>query len=379
MAPGYDCGTSISKAVVVSGTAIEPAPPHEINRDTIEAFLRDARADGKVLANLVGDEIENRLNEANLTLDERGLTYAERFPNEQIRGGCSANASLRNLYATANLSSDSRFDIVMDSLSKPIIASVELIGTVEAGGKLKIRFGKKFLGKCIRFGSNTINGNLKVDLTINSSLMIKLNPTKVASAPGTLKIKLDPEVKLTGKMTAVNNLNISGVDLALVAPVIGDVVGQANRLAGGSVVSRLLTGGLSSRGLTSEVLNLYFIDYLIESFAGGALNKAASQSNTKFNQYLAQEEANLLRQLKENIPQEYVVPISSHHENEMLSFVSHYSLQFLPSSDYIKANGADILYALLTADEEALKNEVTTSAACSAGIGALSVNMSKTA
>ena len=373
MGAGYDCGASASKTIIVSGAHVEPAPPSTLSRESIEAFLRDAPKDGKVLANLVGDEIEARLNEANLTLDERGLTYSERFPNEQIRGGCTANVSLRNLYATANISSDSRFDIVMDSLSKPIVASVELVGTVEGGGKLKMRFGKKFLGKCIRYGSNTITGNLKVDLTIKTSLMIKLNPTKVASAPGTVKIALNPEVKLNGKMTAVNDLDISGVDLALLTPVIGDVVGRANQLAGGSVVGRLLTGGLPNGGLTGELLNFYFLDHLIENFGEKALNKQASSANTKFEKYLAQEEASLLRQLTENIPQEYVIPYSAHHENQMLSFVSHYALRFMPSSDYIKANGADVLYYLLVGDEEALVNKLGTSAACMAAVEALNV------
>lgn len=359
---GYQCITSNMVTVVVASSSTPPPPPPppastptlQFSIANLQQFMNGARGEDKALASLIGDEIRDRLRSANLSLDEDGLTYSENLPNMQIQSGCSKNVQLRNLWVNATLDSSSRFDLIMDSLSKPIIASAQLIGTIEAGGTARVRLGFKVFGECIRYVKASVDASARTDFTLNSSLMIKLNPTRVLDAPaGQLVIRIAPEVKLTGNMSAVNNVNLSNASLSVL---------------GVDLFS----------GVIGNVLERYVLSFG-ESWARGRLNDVAISANSRLGQYLAQQEASILRKLREDIPQEYVIPVNSTLENEMLSFVSYYALNYFPPAGFLQSHSTEILYYLLTGDENALRQQIGTSLACNSSADLLMLNMSKAA
>ena len=340
--------------VAVLQAESEREGPLRFDTSSIQSFLDSARGDGKELVQLVGDEVESRLRAANIKLDKSGLTYTHNIPDQEVRRGCTANVKVRGWRVTGHLSSDSEFDVVLDALSKPIVAKLVLVGYVDASGKVTTRFGMKVLGSCVQYARTTISLGAKFDFDINTSLLIKLNPVKDTSEPGVLKIKITPEVKLAGGIKVANNFNIS--------------------LTSGGFLKKIPVAGDVVYGIMNPLL-----EDLTEHFVGKKLDDAAGEANSKFGQYLAQEENRLQNKLRESIPQEYAIPISPQHENEMLSFVSHYALNYLPSSSFIKAHGADLIYYLLVGDEDALKREIATAAACNASADVLSLNLPTTA
>lgn len=346
---GQGCVYSNTVTVTVANTG---PPPLQFSAATVQQFLASARGQDKELANLVGDEIEARLRAANLTLNEEGLIYRETLPNQQLRGGCTANVQLRNLHVSAGITSDSSFDVIMNSLSKPIVASVQIIGFVDVDGTLRMRLGVKILGECIRYLRTSVDASVKTDFTINTSLMIKLNPTRVADAPsGTMKIKINPELKLAGRARVTSDIDLTNGQLSVL--------------------------GIDATGILGNIL-AYVLYEVVEDYVQGGLNSAASAANNAFGPYLAAQEAVLLRKLREDIPQEYVIPVSSADQNEMLSFISHYATSFLPPGSYLQANATELLYYLLVGDDKALRDRIATSVACNASASLFSLNMART-
>ena len=264
-----------------------------------------ARGQDKSLANLIGDEIETRLRNANLAFDENGLTYSESLPDIQIRSGCSKNYQLRHLQVAASLNNASRFDILMDSLSRPIVASAQLIGTVEASGQVRVRLGFKVFGECIRYLKVAVDGSVRTDFTVNASLMIKLNPSRVLDAPaGAIKIAISPQATLTGSMQVTNtsanltNANVQILGINVFSGVLGNLLEKQLLKFGNSAIN-------------------------------GQLGNLAIPVNSYFGQYLVTAQAEINNKLLA-LPQTYTVYVDSSASNDMLSFISYYALNYFP-------------------------------------------------
>jgi len=353
----YSCIQSNSVTVTVVASPPPPPPPAaplEFTVGSLQEFMNLARGQDKSLANLIGDEIETRLRNANLSFDENGLTYSENLPTIQIRSGCSKNFQLRNLQVAASLNNASRFDILMDSLSRPIIASAQLIGTVEASGQVRVRLGFKVFGECIRYLKASVDGSVRTDFTINAALMIKLNPYPASGAPaGAIKIGINPVAKLTGGMQVTNtsatvsNANLSILGINLFSGVVGDLVDKQ--------LTKLANNGLN-----------------------GQMGNLAVSVNSYFGQYLVQAEATIQNKLLA-LPQTYTVYVDSSASNEMLSFLSYYALNYFPPAGFLQTNQNDLLYLLLVGDEKGVRDRVSTSLACNSSADALMLTMNRAA
>jgi acetyl esterase/lipase len=350
-----------SNTVYVTVTAAVPPPPPpppplEFTVGSLQQFMALARGEDKTMANLIGDEIETRLRNANLSLDENGLTYSENLPTIQIRSGCSKNYQLRNLQVNASLNNASRFEIVMDSLSKPIVATAQLIGTVEASGQVRVRLGFKVFGECIRYLKASVDGTVRTDFTINASLMIKLNPTRdLDTAPGTLKIRINPQATLTGNMAVTNtsatltNANLSILGINVFSGVVGNLLEkQILRMANGAISNAI----------------------------SGNLNNISIAVNSAFGQYLQEAQTDINNKLAA-LPRAYIIPVDG-LSNDMLSFVSHYALNYLPPAGFLQANSMELMYLLLVGDDKAISDRVGNSLACNASADLLMLNMNRT-
>jgi acetyl esterase/lipase len=357
----YSCIYSNTVNVTVVATPPPPPPPPaplEFTVGSLQQFMALARGQDKSLANLIGDEIETRLRNANLSLDENGLTYSENLPTIQIRSGCTTNIQARRLHVNASLNNASRFELVMDSLSKPIIATAQLIGTVEAGGQVRVRLGFKVFGECIRYLKASVDGTVRTDFTINASLMIKLNPSRVVDAPANqLRIRINPQATLTGNMSVTNtslvltNANLSILGINVFSGVVGNLL---------------------------EKQLLKFANGAISNTINGNLNNISIAVNSYFGQYLAEAQADINNKLAA-LPREYSIPVDTGLSNDMLSFLSYYALNYLPPAGFLQANSTDLLYLLLVGDDKAIRERVATSLACNASADLFTVSMSRAA
>ncbi len=353
---GPGCIYSNTVTVTVSASPPPPPPPAaplEFTVGSLQQFMNLARGQDKSLANLIGDEIETRLRNANLSFDENGLTYSENLPDIQIRSGCSKNYQLRHLQVAASLNNASRFDILMDSLSRPIIASAQLIGTVEASGQVRVRLGFKVFGECIRYLKASVDGSVRTDFTINAALMIKLNPQPVAAPAGAIRIAINPQATLTGGMQVTNttatvsNANLSILGINLFSGVVGDLVDKQ--------LTKLAQNGLN-----------------------GQMGNLAVSVNSYFGQYLAQAQAVIQNKLLA-LPQTYTVYVDSSVSNDMLSFISYYALNYFPPAGFLQANQTELLYLLLVGDDKLVKERISTSLACNSSADALMLTMNRAA
>jgi acetyl esterase/lipase len=355
----YEPGCIQSNSVTVTVVASPPPPPPpaaplEFTVGSLQQFMNLARGQDKSLANLIGDEIETRLRNSNLSFDENGLTYSENLPDIQIRSGCSKNYQLRHLQVAASLNNASRFDILMDSLSRPIIASAQLIGTVEASGQVRVRLGFKVFGECIRYLKASVDGSVRTDFTINANLLIKLNPSRVTNAPaGAIKIAINPQATLTGNMQVTNtsatvsNANLSILGINVFSGVVGNLLEKQ--------ILKLVNNGLN-----------------------GSMGNLSGPVNTYFQQYLVTAQAEINNKLLA-LPQTYTVYVDSAASNDALSFLSYYALNYLPPAGFLQANSTDLLYLLLVGDDKGVRERIATSLQCNSSADALMLTMNRAA
>ncbi|MES1263629.1 MAG: hypothetical protein ABUL69_04685, partial [Peristeroidobacter soli] len=276
------------------------------------------------------------------------------LPDIQIRSGCSKNYQLRNLQAAASLNNASRFNIIMDSLSRPIVASAQLIGTVEASGTVRVRLGFKVFGECIRYLKASVDGTVRTDFTINANLLIKLNPYQASGAPaGAIKIGINPVATLTGVMSVSNSsVTLSNANLSILG---------VNVFSG--VVGNLLSQQLTKLG--SNILT-------------GKLNDFAPGVNGYFQQNLPGWQADINNKLLA-LPQTYTVYVDAGTSNQALSFLTYYAINYLPGPGFLQANSTDLLYLLLVGDDKAIRDRVATQLACNSSADALMLTMNRAA
>jgi acetyl esterase/lipase len=350
-----------SNTVYVTVQAAVPPPPPtppplEFTVGSLQEFMALADGKDKTLANFVGDEIRTLLQNANLVLNENGLTYSENLPNEQIRSGCSKNIALRNLQVNASLNNASRFEIIMDTLSKPIVANTQLIGTIEAGGTVRVRMGFKVFGECIRYLKASVDGSVRTDFTINASMVLMLNPTLATDSPaGEIRININPQATLSGKMAVsntsatVSNANLSVLGINVFSGVIGNLVEkQLLKLANNS----------------------------INGYISGNLNTLSIQVNSYFGQYLQTAQAELNNKLAA-LPRQYRIPAPPELRPQMLGDLMNYALNYFPPAEFLNANSTELLYLLLVGDDKRIRERVGTSLACNMTVGSLSQNMAR--
>ncbi|HEX5055634.1 MAG TPA: alpha/beta hydrolase [Gammaproteobacteria bacterium] len=335
-------------------TPVTPPPPLEFSVGSLQQFLALADGKDKTLANFVGDEIRARLHGVDLTLDENGLTFSENLPDYQIHSGCSKNIALRNLQVNASLNNTSRFEILMDTLSKPIVVNAQLIGTVEGSGTVRVRLGFKVFGECIRYLKASVDGSVRTDFTVNTSMVIWLNPTRVLDAPSDqIRIRINPDVNLDGRVVPINpTVNLSNASLSVL-------------------------GVNAFSGVAGDLMQRYLLNYMSGKLTG-SFATVAGQANANFQTYLASEKAKLKNKLL-SIPQEYIIPAPADLTPDMLRRVTDYALNAFPAGQFLQNNSADILYLLLVGDDKGLRAKIGTQASCILSGGLLSLNMSHAA
>lgn len=303
----------------------------------LDNYIERSKSSGDMLSLLIGEKIEQRLNEANITLNEGELLFDADLPDKK-RNHCSSYLKLSNMHATVRLDSASNFQFVLDKLSAPIVAEADLLGDIDAGGHIRAKAGMKFFGKCIRYYNDS--GSFDFDANFRMTLIVKvlLNPEPDPSA-GENTIKITPQVFLEGDFISYNgDLDIHGLDNPF-----HNVLGPL-----GSLLINLVKNYIEDKanGISVGDVNNYYQTILVEQ---------QEQIQTDIQTALG------------GVSKTYVVPDISDETLRQIGALLHDSAGFMPITfDYLKRHKREILYALLVGDRELLRSIIGGSIACEA-------------
>jgi len=332
----------MSRIVLALLLAIAPgllfANTYAFSMAELDNYIERSKSSGDMLSLLIGEKIEERLNEANISLNEGELLFDASLPNIK-KSGCSRYYKLSNLHASVRLDSASRFQFVLDRLSAPIIGSADLSGDLGADGHIKLKAGKKVFGKCIRYYSD--HGEFDYDAKFHMTLVVKilLNPEPDPSA-GENAIKITPKVYLDGDfLSYAGDLDISGLDNPF-----HNVLGPL-----GSVIINLVKR---------------YIETKVGDISVGEVNQ---YYDTILAEQTAKIQADIQAALGGSPSKTYVLPDISDDALKRIGALLHDTAGFLPVTfEYLKSRKREILYALLVGDRRQLKAIVGGSLACQA-------------
>ncbi|MEJ2693831.1 MAG: hypothetical protein P8166_12440, partial [Candidatus Thiodiazotropha sp.] len=134
----------MSKVLLLLLAALIPeilfANTYAFSMAELDNYIERSKSSGDMLSLLIGEKIEQRLNEANITLNEGDLLFSENLP-EREENNCSKYYKLHGMHATVRLESASNFQFVQDKLSAPIIAEADLLGDIDANGQISVKAG----------------------------------------------------------------------------------------------------------------------------------------------------------------------------------------------------------------------------------------------
>jgi acetyl esterase/lipase len=301
----------------------------------LDNYIERSKSSGDMLSLLIGEKIEERLNEANISLNEGALLFDADLEDKE-KGSCSKYGKLSKMHATVRLDSSSNFQFVLDKLSAPIVATANLLGTIDADGKIKLKAGFKFLGKCVRYYNDS--GSFDYDANFRMNLIVKvvLNPEPDPSA-GEHAIKISPKVYLDGDFFSYDgDLDLHGLDNPF-HNVLGPI---------GSILINMVKN-------------------YIEDKAGEI---SVGDVNTYYDTILVEQQAKIQEDVEDALGGEsktYVLPDISDETLKQIGALLHGTAGLLPVTfEYLESNKSEILYALLVGDRELLKEIIGGSLAC---------------
>ena len=356
--PLPNTGTCIrSSTVRVSNPAGSPLNISEVD---LKNFITSSEDDVSLVAgDLIADEIQSQLESLGLSLTEDSLVWQQALPDFNS-GRCSLKARFRNLFATVVVDTDdSSLEFDLDSLSEPIVVSLDLSGAVDVDGKIKLSAGAKVFGSCIKYARSSVQASLEADIQLNVGLVININPSLTEDENGDFIIRTNPTAKMFGGVQRISNVNI-GVETSW---SLLDVL-DPTKLIGGSITT--LIGGIVE---ATEAVGGRYIDA-----------EATDLANSEFGKVLRREEGNLQVKLNK-ISGEIRIPygsLAASTISELVRFIDKYPTILPTSYDFIKDHEKELIYALFTGDDEQIQEILGTSAACEAG-AALASNMRRTA
>lgn len=338
----------------IQGTA-HSATTIDFSVGDLNTFINDASLTGDDLSRFIGSEIQNKLSANGLQLNEDGLTISGIIPGQEVRSNCSSNVNLNQSSYTIRVNSQSRLEIVLDTLKDPIFASLDLFGNVAANGSFVIRYGFKVLGKCVRYAEDNVGFSAAADVGINIGLKIDFNPSVKENADGSITIAINPTTVLSGNVNNFSNVDVQLKDFDTAYFVGIGFFGNVLRNA---------VEKYAEAAYTVTDLNNSFQAALVTQNRNLRIQLAkALLSNTDF---LAWQTA-----FNDNpdtpILVEYNIP---NLDLEMLQKIQYF-LSKLPSGfpitvEFLKNNQRDIVYNLLIGDYDALAAILGSSLACEA-------------
>ncbi len=156
--------------------------------------LESSRFEPDAIRRLLLDEIQQRLNELDLSLAENALLLQDEITDRVVEDGCTSTV-ISNMTTSVTLEGDTGIAIGLESLFDPVELSLRVAAQVSAIGRAQQIFGFR-LGNCVEVASDRFDFSAVGPLDLQLDLSIQLNPEWLAQ--GTLRFS--PAVELTGEL-----------------------------------------------------------------------------------------------------------------------------------------------------------------------------------
>ncbi len=310
----------------------------DISTGDLTQGIQDSLVTGDKLSKLISTEIMQVLDETGIKLEEGQLLFSYEVGETELNGGCLAATAWGN--GNVRITEGSTLTFILEALNKPIKASADIIGELDAEGQLRVFLGTRIFGKCIRWGRRTSDFVLNADIAMNVDFELNLNAEKVTEN-GQDYIRMAPKVRLNGTFNKISG----DADIDLVKFPLQPI----------------------------PLLGL--LDFGINIYANSELNSSEGIINGEYQDYLETQEAewqsdinSLLGITSEGEYKYYKIPnIDYEKVKEIATLVNReFNSTFPVAIDYIDMHKRDILYYLLVGDREGLKDTLGQTAACQA-------------
>jgi len=288
-----------------------------VSLDELDSAIEQMDANEDAVQRLVLQRIEQALNEADLQFDQGELLLTDRAENLIDDNSCT-RTEVRWVDTSVALTSDTALSLSLASINEPIELGLEINAGVQADGRAKQTLGVR-LGSCQTLAEDNFSFSASGQLDLSLSLRIVLNPVLEESRQ---RLVLRPVVALTGTLASRN--------------VRVDVDDSILRSALERILEDQIDNALSDSELASTLSRLErsITDTLDEELDQGLLI------------------VDLPAPTDEQISRLYT----------LLSPEGDFSL----SLGYLRVKRVELLAALVTGDDDALQNLLSSAAQCEA-------------
>lgn len=296
--------------------------------EQMNADLEKARRDGGGTPRFAKD-IEKYMNDLSLSVD--GMKFAAGTSYKE--GGCSHNWGY-TADGVVTISPQTNIQFLINSLKRPIVATLDMSANVDANAKVHGALGFRFFGKCVRYVSGQVNGNVNANLNLWVSVIVELNPVY---DPVARRITLTPTATLKGEAQpiVVNRLNLD-VDLAVVGIPLGSLFALPETIAE-TLVRNMVT---------------------------------SADANAYFQQWLAGENVKIQQAIVAKGYSSMVLTVPPKLADEAtklgLMNLASATLSYPVTWQYLEQNNDALMFAALTNDSPSAREIFTSAAACSA-------------
>lgn len=178
-----------------------------VNVADLSTALASSRSEPDAVRRLLLREIQRKLDELDLRLEQGELLVQDQIVNETIEDGCT-QTTIRTLESEVRLAGDTGIEIGLESLFEPITVSLRVSASVNARGRAQQVFGFR-LGRCRELASDSFDFSAVGPLAVQLDLSIALNPEWIgqtdggqfdAGQAGGGTLRVTPSIEVTGEL-----------------------------------------------------------------------------------------------------------------------------------------------------------------------------------
>ena len=183
-----------------------------VNLTDLGSALDASRSQQDAVQRLILDEIQERLNELDLQLNNGELLFQDEVTDQRIGDGCNFT-NIRRVTTEITLNGDTGLTLDIQSLFDPIELALDLSAQLNVFGRAQQVIGFQ-LGGCIELATDSFDFTAAGPLALSLNLSFVLNPEMVDA--NTLRVT--PEISIDGELTS-SDINVE-VDDSLLRGVI---------------------------------------------------------------------------------------------------------------------------------------------------------------
>lgn len=165
-----------------------------VNLADLGSALDASRSQQDAVQQLILDEIQDRLNELDLQLNNGELLFREEVTDQRLDDGCTFT-NIRRMTTEITLLGDTGLTLDIKSLFDPINLSFDLSALVNVSGRAQQVIGFQ-LGDCVELATDSFDFTAVGPLDLSLDLSIVLNPVFVDAST----LRVAPEITIDGEL-----------------------------------------------------------------------------------------------------------------------------------------------------------------------------------